>query len=61
MRAIAMIKEFFDIECDEIRESDELALNAAIERVNTMRIAYEIELEMRACERAQERYNELAN
>jgi len=61
MSVISMIREFFDIECDEVREMNELALNDAIECVNTMRIAYEITTEMRACELAQERYDELAN
>ena len=60
MRAIEMLREFFDIECDTMRESDEIALEDAIERVRTMRIAYEINVETRACERAQERYNALS-
>ena len=60
MSAMGMIKEFLNIECDEIIENDEIALNDAIERVRTMRIAYEINVEMQACERAQERYNDLA-
>lgn len=60
MRAINALREFFNIECDEVREGEEIALNDAIERAATMRIAYEIEIEMMHAKQAQDRYNELA-
>jgi hypothetical protein len=61
MRAVAMIKSLFDIECDDVRAGDDIALDEARERVYTMRLAYEINVEMEHATRAQERYNELAN
>ena len=61
MRALNALKGFFNIECDAMIEGEEIALNDAIERVHTMRIAYEIDVEMNAARNAQERYNELAN
>tara|TARA_R110000868_G_C10450949_1_gene726365 strand:- start:301 stop:486 length:186 start_codon:yes stop_codon:yes gene_type:complete len=60
MRAIAMIKNFFNIECDVMSEGREIALNDAIERAVTMRIAYAIDRELKTAQAAQERYNELA-